>query len=138
MKLLCQRADYVIDTSYISTAQLRGELLSVFGSNDGKCEMAVNITSFGFKYGLPMDADLVLDVRFLPNPYYLEELRPKTGNDKEIQEFVMKNDKADNTARVDRKHALDAPVLHNDAWHNVRLVHRQCYLHRQHYQDGYS
>ena len=89
MKPLCQKADYVIDTSYISTAQLRGELLSVFGSNDEKCEMAVNITSFGFKYGLPMEADLVFDVRFMPNPFYMEDLRPQTGLDTPVKEYVF-------------------------------------------------
>ena len=54
----------------------------------------VTVLSFGFKYGIPNDAELVFDVRFLPNPYYLEEMRPKTGNDKEIREFVMKNEKS--------------------------------------------
>ena len=89
MAPLCQKADHVIDTSYISTAQLRGELLSMFSTKDEKGEMAVHITSFGFKYGLPMDADLVLDVRFLPNPYYVEELRHKTGIDPEVSEYVF-------------------------------------------------
>ncbi len=74
-----QRADYVIDTSRLSTAKLRGELLRLFGSAEEKGGMAVSVTSFGFKYGLPMEADVVLDVRFMPNPFYIEELRPKTG-----------------------------------------------------------
>ena len=89
MEPLLKNADHVIDTSYISTAQLRGELLSLFGTRDEKSEMEVSITSFGFKYGLPMEADLVLDVRFLPNPYYVEELRPKTGLDPEVSGYVF-------------------------------------------------
>lgn len=56
--------------------------------------MYVTILSFGFKYGIPADSDIVMDVRFLPNPYYVEELRPKTGNDVEIQQYVMKYDEA--------------------------------------------
>ena len=89
MAPLRRRADYVIDTSYISTAQLRGEVLRLFGAGDGKEEMTVNVMSFGFKHGLPLEADLVLDVRFLPNPYYVEELRPKTGADPEVRDYVF-------------------------------------------------
>ena len=93
MEPLLKGANYVIDTSYISTTQLRGELLSLFGTRDEKSEMEVSITSFGFKYGLPMEADLVLDVRFLPNPYYVEELRPKTGLEPEVSGYVFGFDK---------------------------------------------
>lgn len=84
-----QQADYVIDTSHISTAQLRGELLRLFDANGEKGKMTVSVTSFGYKYGLPMEADLVLDVRFMPNPYYIEELRPKSGMDKEVYDYVF-------------------------------------------------
>ena len=84
-----QRADYVIDTTVLSTAKLRGELLRLFGSAEEKGGMAVSVTSFGFKYGLPMEADVVLDVRFMPNPFYIEELRPKTGLDSKVYNFVF-------------------------------------------------
>ena len=84
-----QRADYVIDTSRLSTAKLRGELLRLFGSAEEKGGMAVSVTSFGFKYGLPMEADVVLDVRFMPNPFYIEELRPKTGLDSKVSDYVF-------------------------------------------------
>lgn len=93
MEPLRLNADHVIDTSYISTAQLRGELLSLFGTRDEKSEMEVSVTSFGFKHGLPMEADLVLDVRFLPNPYYVEGLRSKTGLDPEVSGYVFGFDK---------------------------------------------
>ena len=90
MQPVKDRADYVVDTSRLSTAQLRGELLHLFGTGGEKAGMTVNVTSFGFKYGLPMEADLVLDVRFLPNPYYIETLRPKTGLDRDVYEYVFK------------------------------------------------
>lgn len=84
-----ERADFVIDTSRLSTAQLRGELLRLFDARGEKGGMTVNVTSFGFKYGLPMEADLVLDVRFMPNPFYIEDLRPKTGLDGDVYDYVF-------------------------------------------------
>lgn len=87
-------SDYVIDTSKLLTRELREELEKIFVSNENYQSLMVNITSFGFKHGILQDADLVFDVRFLPNPYYIEELRSKTGNDKEVQEYVMQNDDA--------------------------------------------
>ena len=90
MEPLRQRADVVIDTTHLSTAQLRGELLRHFGSDTTeKGGMSVTITSFGFKYGLPMEADLVFDVRFMPNPYYVPELKNKTGLDQAVRDFVF-------------------------------------------------
>ncbi len=89
MQPVKERADFVFDTSRLSTAQLRGELLQLFDAHGEKGGMTVNVTSFGFKYGLPMEADLVLDVRFMPNPYYIEELRPKTGLDQDVYGYVF-------------------------------------------------
>ena len=82
-------ADYVIDTSHLLTRELREELESIFIKNENYKSLMVNITSFGFKHGILQDADLVFDVRFLPNPYYVDELKQKTGNDKEVQDFVL-------------------------------------------------
>lgn len=84
-----QRADYVINTTHTSTAQLRSELLRLFDGKDEKGGLAVMVTSFGFKYGLPMEADLVFDVRFMPNPFYIDELRHKTGLDAPVAEYVF-------------------------------------------------
>ena len=84
-----ERADYIIDTSTLSTAGLRSELIRLFEGELPQRAMVVNVQSFGFKYGLPMDADLVFDVRFLPNPYYIAELRPKTGLMPEVRDFVF-------------------------------------------------
>ena len=84
-----QRADYIVNTSHTSTAQLRAELLRLFDGKDEKGGLSVMVTSFGFKYGLPMDADLVFDVRFMPNPFYIEELRHKTGMDQEVYDYVF-------------------------------------------------
>lgn len=83
------RADLVLDTTHTSTAQLRGELLRLFGDPEEKGGLTVSVTSFGFKHGLPMEADLVFDVRFMPNPYYIEELRPQTGLDAPVADYVF-------------------------------------------------
>jgi len=82
-------ADYVLDTTNLLTRELKAELDRIFVQNETYNSLMVTVTSFGFKYGIPNDADLVFDVRFLPNPYYIDGLRNKTGNDKEIQDFVM-------------------------------------------------
>ena len=86
---LKKRADYIIDTSQLLTRELKTELQKIFVQNQDFKNLYVTILSFGFKYGIPADSDLVFDVRFLPNPYYVEQLRPKSGLDPEIQEFVM-------------------------------------------------
>ena len=86
---LQKEADFIIDTSRLLTRELKGELERIFIGDEDYKNLFVTILSFGFKYGIPADSDIVMDVRFLPNPYYVEELRPKTGNDVEIQQFVM-------------------------------------------------
>lgn len=86
---LKQHATYIIDTSQLLTRELKAELEKIFVQNQDYKNLFVTILSFGFKYGIPADSDIVMDVRFLPNPYYVEGLRAKTGNDKEIQDFVM-------------------------------------------------
>ena len=82
-------ADYVIDTSNVLTRELKEELDRIFVENQEYNSLMVTVMSFGFKHGIPVDADLVLDVRFLPNPFYVEDLKHKTGNDKEVQDYVM-------------------------------------------------
>lgn len=87
---LRERADYVIDTSEMSTAKLKGELRRLFAHENQREEpMQVNVTSFGFKHGLPREADLVFDVRFLPNPFYVAELRHRTGLDADVCNYVF-------------------------------------------------
>ena len=93
-KFLRRRADYIIDTSQLLTRELNAAIGDIFLGHQEYDNIYLTILSFGFKYGIPSDADLVFDVRFLPNPYYLEELRPKTGNDPEIQQFVMNSPEA--------------------------------------------
>ena len=93
---LRERAEFVVDTSDLSTAKLRGELRRLFargGTAEGRME--VRVSSFGFKFGLPMEADLVFDVRFLPNPYYVAELRPRTGLDGAVRDYVFQGDTAE-------------------------------------------
>ena len=84
-----KRAEYVLDTSALSTAKLRGEMLRLFGEGDGRPAMSVSVISFGFKNGIPLEADLVFDVRCLPNPYYIAELRNQTGLDAGVRDFVF-------------------------------------------------
>jgi UPF0042 nucleotide-binding protein len=83
-----KKADYVIDTSSLLTRELKEELDRIFVKNEGYNSLMINVLSFGFKHGIPSDADLVFDVRFLPNPYYIDELKHKTGNDKPVQDYV--------------------------------------------------
>lgn len=84
-----EKADYVIDTTSLLTRELKQELEKIYVKDENYGNFIVTILSFGFKYGIPADADLVFDVRFLPNPYYDPELRPLTGNDPAIQQYVM-------------------------------------------------
>ena len=85
-------ADYVINTSDLSVADLQKKLKKIYANGEDKEDsIKVNIIPFGFKYGLPPDADLVFDVRCFPNPFYIPSLKEKTGNDKEVQEFVMRS-----------------------------------------------
>ena len=84
-----KKADFVIDTTNLLTRELKEELDRIFIQNEEYNNLMITLLSFGFKYGIPADADLVFDVRFLPNPYYIDELKQKTGNDKEVQDYVM-------------------------------------------------
>lgn len=88
-RFLKERADYIIDTSYLLTRELKQELEKIFVDNQEFHNMMISVLSFGFKYGIPVDADLVFDVRFLPNPYYVDELRPRTGLDESVYNYVM-------------------------------------------------
>ena len=89
LHFLRQRADYIIDTSRMLTRELWAELDKIFVKQQDYKNLFITILSFGFKYGIPADSDLVFDVRFLPNPFYVEGLRQKSGNDKEIQDYVL-------------------------------------------------
>lgn len=91
---LKQQADYIIDTSQMLTRELRSEILKIFVENKNYKNLYVTILSFGFKYGIPGDADLVFDVRFLPNPYYIQDLRPMSGNDAPVRDYVMSSETA--------------------------------------------
>ncbi len=89
LKEIKGKADYVIDSSSLLTRELKEELDRIFVQNKEYNSLMINIVSFGFKNGIPADADLVFDVRFLPNPFYIDELKNKTGKDKEVQDYVM-------------------------------------------------
>lgn len=93
-KFLRKRADYIIDTSHLLTRELRQEIEKIFVDDREFSNIMISVLSFDFKYGIPADADLVFDVRFLPNPYYVDELRPLTGLDDEVFNYVMASDTA--------------------------------------------
>lgn len=82
------KASQIIDTTSLKPSELKEKIISRF-ADENKNRLSINIMSFGFKYGLPIDADLVFDVRFLPNPHYIDELRPSTGKDASVYEYVM-------------------------------------------------
>ena len=84
-----ERADWVVDTTGLTLGQLRSKLLSLFSKGKEEGKMEVHVMSFGFKHGVPMEADLVFDVRFLPNPYYVQELRSLTGLDEGVRNYVF-------------------------------------------------
>ena len=91
---LKQQADYILDTSKLLVRELKAQIDKIFVENEGFRNFMITVLSFGFKYGIPADADLVFDVRFLANPYYVPELKYKTGNEKEVQDFVMQTEAA--------------------------------------------
>ncbi|MDL2280729.1 RNase adapter RapZ [Selenomonadales bacterium OttesenSCG-928-I06] len=91
LKQVRQRANYIIDTSNLSIKELQNEIISIFESDDSlKKKMDITFLSFGFKYGIPIDSDMMFDVRFLPNPFYIEELKHHSGLEAEVKEYIWK------------------------------------------------
>lgn len=84
-----ERSDFILDTSKLLIRELKQEVEKVINQEGDYHNFYVTIVSFGFKYGIPTDCDLVFDVRFLPNPFYISQMRPKTGNDREVFDYVM-------------------------------------------------
>ncbi len=89
---LRSHANYVIDTSSLKVAEMNSELDKLFGSKTKKASFVLNLMSFGYKHGMPAEADWVIDVRFIPNPYYVSSLKRLTGNNKKVSQYVMKQD----------------------------------------------
>ena len=89
LRPLREHADFIIDTTLMPAAKLRNELYRLFGDKSARSKLSVNVVSFGFKYGIPLEADLVFDVRFLPNPFYVPDLKRKTGMDSEVYDYVF-------------------------------------------------
>lgn len=82
-------ADLVLDTTGLNVHELRAKIVGFFGNHDGESSLRATVVSFGYKYGLPVDADLVVDCRFLPNPHWVPELRPMTGRDAPVRDYVL-------------------------------------------------
>ena len=94
LSFIKQRADYILDTSHMLIRELKHEIDRIFLGEEEYENFFVTILSFGFKYGIPEDSDLVFDVRFLPNPFYIPELKPLTGNDRAVYDYVMAAEQA--------------------------------------------
>lgn len=95
LKFLKEEADYIMDTSHLLIRELKAEIDHIFIEDGMYHNFFITVVSFGFKYGIPMDADLVFDVRFLANPYYIPELKPQTGNDIAVKEYVLNTPQAE-------------------------------------------
>jgi len=95
LRFLKERADYIIDTSRLLVRELKTEIDNIFVQDGPYRNFFITVLSFGFKYGLPSDADLVFDVRFLQNPYYIPKLKHKTGNEPEVRDFVLSLEQAE-------------------------------------------
>ncbi|MGL4911294.1 MAG: RNase adapter RapZ [Romboutsia sp.] len=89
MEPLKEISDCIIDTTNMKPKDLKDEISKIYCTGEDNNKLTISVVSFGFKHGIPTDCDLVFDVRFLPNPYYLEELRPKTGDDQDVRDYVM-------------------------------------------------
>lgn len=89
LEFLKKKADFIIDTSQLLIRELKAEIDKIFVNDEKYNNFYITVLSFGFKYGIPTDSDLVFDVRFLPNPYYIPELKPLTGNDSAVSDYVM-------------------------------------------------
>ena len=89
MQPIRDAADYIVNTSHLTLGQLQNELYTLFSGNAADRPISLNVVSFGFKYGMPLDADLVFDVRFLPNPYYVETMRHHSGLDEDVRDYVF-------------------------------------------------
>lgn len=85
-------SNHIIDTSYMQLKELKQAITDALSDDDIRANFFITVLSFGYKYGIPKDADIIFDVRFLPNPYYLEDLRSKTGLDKDVQDYVLNNE----------------------------------------------
>lgn len=91
LEFLRKRADVIIDTSHLLIRELKTQIDKIYVEDEKFSNFFITLLSFGFKYGIPADSDLVFDVRFLPNPYYVPELKKLTGNDKEVKQFVLES-----------------------------------------------
>lgn len=92
MEPLKEISDCIIDTTNMKPRDLKEEIAKIYSEGEDNNKLTISVVSFGFKHGIPADCDLVFDVRFLPNPYYMEELRPKTGDDQDVRDYVMNSE----------------------------------------------
>ncbi len=91
LKEIREKSDYIIDTTNMKVADFKGEMERIFVEKEEKSSFAINVISFGYKYGLPIETDLIFDMRFIPNPYYVPSLKKLTGNNKKVSQYVLKH-----------------------------------------------
>lgn len=117
------RADYVINTAGLTMGQLQNELYEFFVGDSKTRQMSVNVMAFGFKYGIPMEADLVFDVRFLPNPFYIAGMREKTGLDSEVREYIFAHDQTrEFMEHLERMVAFLLPLYVEEGKHSLTIA----------------
>lgn len=122
LKNLRDRADYVVDTSNMKVARLLEEVKDLITSGEGEKTFVINIMSFGYKNGIPLGADMVFDMRFIPNPYYVKSLRQLTGNNKKVKDYVMKQDVTKRFIQETQKLILELiPFYMREGKYNLNL-----------------
>lgn len=123
LEKLRESADYVINTSHLTLGQLQAEIYRLFVGEAADRPLNVTVMSFGFKYGIPIEADMVLDVRFLPNPYYVASLRDKTGLDKEVSDFIFRHESSrEFMRRVEELVSFLLPQYVEEGKHNLTIA----------------
>ena len=123
LKNLRERADYVIDTSNMKAARLWQEVKDLLTSGESEKTFVVNIMSFGYKKGVPLGADMIFDMRFIPNPYYVKSLKNLTGNNKKVRDFVMRQEvTGDFLARLEPLLEFLIPFYVKEGKYNLNLA----------------
>lgn len=118
-----EKADFILDTTNLKVAELNVELEKLILGHGSKSKFTINISSFGFKYGLPAEADMIVDVRFLPNPYYVPSLKKLTGRNKKIKDYVFRSELADQFVTMEHEFILSViPGFINEGKYHLNIA----------------
>ena len=139
LRPLRERADFVIDTTQLSAAKLRGELYRLFAEKGQQSRMSINVVSFGYKYGMPLEADLVFDVRFMPNPYYVPELRYQTGMNDDVYNYVFSFPQTKEfLSKLEQMLAFLLPLYQEEGKAVLTFSHQNLVRHNARFPFGYT